>query len=141
MRTILRDIGHFDSLKRHCHWARPMILLLMICHLGRFYSDAPVALAICFEHNHQGTEMLDADHHHEHHVESLDTHSGSDAGFKIEHCRDTYLGMNLIPPTVLSLPAETEVLVPNRSARALLLTSSPARQDLVLPIFHPPQLS
>ena len=137
MRRILSNIGH-------CDWVRPTILVLMVCHLGRFYSDAPVALAICFEHNHRDPlvhEMLDADHHHEHQIESAATDPGFDPGFKIEHCRDTYLGMNLIPPTVLSLPAETTVVVPNSSAKAALPTSSPARQELVLPIFHPPQLS
>ena len=45
MRRAIRNFGRRN-------WIRPTILLLTVCHLGRFYADAPLALAICFDHNH-----------------------------------------------------------------------------------------
>jgi hypothetical protein len=115
----------------------------MICQLGRFYADAPVALAICFEHNHQASvahEAVKAAHHHSHDAAASESESDVDPRFKIEHCRDTYLGMNLIPATVLTLPAETFAIMPQSGAILMQSFESTRIQEPILSVFHPPQL-
>lgn len=146
LKRAVRQFGRFG-------WVRPTVLLLLTCHLGRFYSDIPVALAICFEHNHGGVMLTAAEDHHAHHHNSAVAHDhgqqagpqpGSeqdhDTGFKIEHCRDVYQGITLNAPVVMSLPGDVVALIPDDSARVLasgapLQFAEPSRA-----IFHPPQL-
>lgn len=133
LKRAIREFGRLG-------WVRPTILLLMICQIGRFYSDAPVALAICFDHNHGGMVMLSDEAHHEHQIASGSANDHDDLGFKVEHCRDTYQGMNLIPSAVLSLPAAVVTQVPAGFVRQAVSAEPLRFQDTAQVIFHPPQL-
>ena len=137
MRRILRNMGRYD-------WVRPTVLLLLVCHVGRFYSDAPMALAICFDHNHPGEVLTSADDHHAQHMESaaLASHpeSHDDLGYKLEHCRDKYMGVSLAPVSLMSLPAELGRFTPAGDSSMVALPDLPQFSEPSLDIFHPPQL-
>jgi hypothetical protein len=124
-------------------WIRPALMLLLICHLGRFYSDAPLALAICFEHNHSGLdahEFITADGHAAHQIESAAPASDDNSGFKLQHCKDTYQGMNLIPTSVLSVPAGKALIAPPLASLMFGQEATRRYLDPTNSIFHPPQL-
>ena len=160
MRRAIRNFGRRN-------WIRPTILLLTVCHLGRFYADAPLALAICFDHNHpalaahhESVAALSAsaatDHHSHNHavagkrasgvagvpgviVAHDATAPGADQGYKLEHCKDTWKGINLIPASVLSLPSDVAAIVPAQPSELLEFSSTQVYPNPSLAIFHPPQ--
>lgn len=133
LKRAVRQFGQFG-------WVRPTVLLLVICHLGRFYSDAPAALAICFGHEHFVAGLMAEDHHHAHGSESGGHQHPPDDGFRIEHCRDVYQGFGVAYTAVLAVPTQTSLPVPRTRGEPLPSPEPASPLDPALAIFHPPQL-
>ena len=140
MRKIYRQ-------SERARWVVPTIVMLLVMHLGRFYTEAPLALALCFEHNHAAAPMAmghedDHAHSHESAAVSADTHDDAqdEEGYALKHCKDTYRGINLIPVSVMSLPAEVFALGIVPEAKSPSGMAEFFYPELSASVFHPPQL-
>jgi len=82
-------------------------LFLFAFQLSRFFIVAQLDPTLCpWAFDERGAAQLSEGHHH-HDESTLTIPPEKDSGFYLQHCKDTFEGLSLIPFQVLDLPAET----------------------------------
>ncbi|MBI4459098.1 MAG: hypothetical protein HY648_03435 [Acidobacteria bacterium] len=104
----------------------------------RFYLVAPLDVFECLEPNFRQGASASENHGHHHDAVELQSHS-EDAGYTLQHCKDTYNGIALTPVQPLGLP----VAVSQEFLRLALPTAvcepSQPLENFLPPPFQPPR--
>ncbi|MBI4458823.1 MAG: hypothetical protein HY648_02040 [Acidobacteria bacterium] len=134
LRKIRRVVRRFPA-KRAIAFT---VAVLFCFHLVRFYQMIPLELFECFDHDLEKSAAVAGSQSHSHSHKTLSSPTG-DAGYTLEHCKDTYNGIGLIPAQPMGLPVA--VSQEFQELASLASFGEPCQpQDLFLsPPFEPPR--